>query len=274
MIKRLTWPLVAALTLLSTACSQHTIIPDDELAQIFHDAFLTNAYIERQRVDIDSLNLYAPIFARYGYTTEDVQYTIGNFSKRKSARLSDVVEAAIDLLEAEEKFYNREVAALDTIKQVALRSARRTVYEQDRIRVRSLRDTAKLAISIDVEPGSYEVQYDYLVDSLDENTRLQRRIWVENSEGEKEQMQYFQLRRHVEDHASRTMTIDTAARKLHLKLLAFIEKPKRPSITVTNLRISHTPPAEEAIDQLYERQLKVRIFADQFLRAAIEKDSL
>ena len=80
-------------TLLCTAaCARHTIIPDDELAQIFHDAFLTNAYIGSQNVRIDSLNIYEPIFARYGYTTEDVQYTIGNFSKRKSARLGDVVE--------------------------------------------------------------------------------------------------------------------------------------------------------------------------------------
>lgn len=80
------------LLVLAGACARHKIIPDRKLAQIFHDAFLANAYIGSEQVDIDSLNIYEPIFAGYGYTTEDVYYTIGNFSKRKSARLGDVVE--------------------------------------------------------------------------------------------------------------------------------------------------------------------------------------
>ena len=82
--------LCAFLLLAGAACTRHKIIPDEKLAQIFHDAFLTNAYIGDVRVNIDSLNIYEPIFARYGYTTRDVYYTIGNFSKRKSARLGDV----------------------------------------------------------------------------------------------------------------------------------------------------------------------------------------
>lgn len=78
----------AAFLLLLSACARHKIIPDDTLAQIFHDAFLTNAYIGSEGVKTDSLRIYEPIFARYGYTTDDVHYTIGNFSKRKSARLA------------------------------------------------------------------------------------------------------------------------------------------------------------------------------------------
>ena len=88
----------AAFVLLLSACARHKIIPDDTLAQIFHDAFLTNAYIGSEGVKTDSLRIYEPIFARYGYTTDDVHYTIGNFSKRKSARLGDVVERAIEML--------------------------------------------------------------------------------------------------------------------------------------------------------------------------------
>jgi len=135
--------LCAFLLLAGAACTRHKIIPDEKLAQIFHDAFLTNAYIGDVRVNIDSLNIYEPIFARYGYTTRDVYYTIGNFSKRKSARLGDVVEMAIDKLEAEGKFYDREVAVLDTIDNVARRTFTRTVYADSLIRVGSLRDTAR-----------------------------------------------------------------------------------------------------------------------------------
>ena len=35
----------AAFVLLLSACARHKNIPDDTLAQFFHDAFLTNAYI-------------------------------------------------------------------------------------------------------------------------------------------------------------------------------------------------------------------------------------
>ena len=118
------------LGLMAGACTRHKIIPDDELALIFHDAFLTNAYITTERLRLDSLEIYEPIFARYGYTTEDVQYTIGNFSKRKSARLGDVVEESIRMLEEEGKRYEHEVSILDTIDNVARRRATRTVLRE------------------------------------------------------------------------------------------------------------------------------------------------
>ena len=154
------------LALGALSCARHTIIPDSELALIFRDAFLANAYISNENIRTDSLRIYEPIFARYGYTTEDVYYTIGNFSKRKSARLGDVVERAIDLLEAEGKVYNREVAILDTIDNVAQRTFTHTVYADSLIRVSSLRDTARLSFTFDVVPGEYTVSLKYLVDSL------------------------------------------------------------------------------------------------------------
>ncbi|MBQ1979640.1 MAG: DUF4296 domain-containing protein, partial [Alistipes sp.] len=120
---------------LSTACKRTVIIPDEELAMIFRDAYLTNAYMEHKRIQEDSLNLYAPIFEHYGYTTEDVQLTIGNFSKRKSARLGDVVERAIEMLEEEGLRYDQQVVVLDTIREVAIRKAQRIVLEDSLIRV-------------------------------------------------------------------------------------------------------------------------------------------
>ena len=84
-----------------------------------------------------------------------MHYTIGNFSKRKSARLGDVVERAIEMLEREGKIYNREVAVLDTIDNVARRTFTRTVLADSLIRVGSRRDTARLSFSLDVEPGAY-----------------------------------------------------------------------------------------------------------------------
>ena len=263
------------LLVLAGACARHKIIPDRKLAQIFHDAFLANAYIGSEQVDIDSLNIYEPIFAGYGYTTEDVYYTIGNFSKRKSARLGDVVELAIEMLEAEGKYYNREVAVLDTIDNVARRSFTRTVYADSLIRVGSLRDTARLRFSVDVRPGEYNLSLKYLVDSLDRNEKgLRGVVWLERRDSTRTGVYTTTLRRNREETFSRRFTVDSSHRRLRIDFLNFTGKPQRPSVTVTDLKVEFTPPTRTAVEKLYEQQLDIRIFADEFFRAALPADSL
>ena len=261
--------------LCSFACSHHTIIPDDELALIFHDAFLANAYLGGRNPTADSLNVYEPIFARYGYTTQDVQYTIGDFSKRKSARLGNVVERAITMLDAEGKDYSREVAILDTIDNVALRTARRTVRADSLIRVRSLADTSQLRFAFDVVPGAYDVQLTYLVDSLDRNTAdaPRSRMWLESADGTQSQNYNIILRRRSEGYISHRFKADSGHRRLRIEFYSFTGRPQTPSVTVRNFKVEHTPEKAEAVDLLYERQLDLRIFADEFFRAA-QKDSL
>ncbi|MBR5281562.1 MAG: DUF4296 domain-containing protein, partial [Alistipes sp.] len=59
------------------SCRRARIIPDRQLGQIFHDAMLVNAYLQHKRnsVELDSMNIYEPILAKYGYTKEDMHYT-------------------------------------------------------------------------------------------------------------------------------------------------------------------------------------------------------
>lgn len=263
------------LGLMAGACVRHKIISDEELAHIFHDAFLTNAYVSTERLSLDSLNIYEPIFARYGYTTEDVQYTIGNFSKRKSARLGDVVEEAIRMLEEEGLRYEHEVAVLDTIDNVARRTFTRTVLADSLVRVRSLRDTARLHIRLDsLLPGEYNLTVNYLVDSLDRNPGLRGSAWLIRTNGSRTSSYTFTMRRNKEERFTRRYTADSTTRELHLNLFLPREGAKRPSVTLRDLEIRYTPPTRQAVESLYLRQLDIRIFADEFFRAAHPKDSL
>lgn len=263
------------LGLMAGACVRHKIISDEELAHIFHDAFLTNAYVSTERLSLDSLNIYEPIFARYGYTTEDVQYTIGNFSKRKSARLGDVVEEAIRMLEEEGLRYEHEVAVLDTIDNVARRTFTRTVLADSLVRVRSLRDTARLHIRLDsLLPGEYNLTVNYLVDSLDRNPGLRGSAWLIRTDGSRTSSYSFTMRRNKEERFTRRYTADSTTRELHLNLFLPREGAKRPSVTLRDLEIRYTPPTRQAVESLYLRQLDIRIFADEFFRAAHPKDSL
>lgn len=266
--------LILASLMLTTACKRTVIIPDEELAMIFRDAYLTNAYLEHKHIKVDSMNLYAPIFEHYGYTTEDVQLTIGNFSKRKSARLGDVVERAIEMLEEEGLRYDHQVVVLDTIREVAIRKASRVVLEDSLIRVSSLKDTALLQITLPAEAGKYEVSYSYKVDSLDRNDRLQRKMWILRKNGSKNSMQIYTLQRNREDRTSRTFHADSLSDSLCLHLLVFPNKPKRPSITVRDLKVTFTPDERQAIEALYEEQLGIRIFADEMYRHLLAKDSI
>ena len=263
MKRSLRFGLLLLLSLAVGSCQRHTIIPDDQLALIFRDAFLVNAHLTRE-AKLDSLNVYEPIFARYGYTTADVQYTIGNFSKRKSARLGDVVELAIDLLEEQGKLYDREVAILDTIDRVAERTMTRRVFADSVIRVRSLKDTTRLRIAIDAEPGSYTVEFSYRIDSTDRNERVRGELWLERRNGVRSNIATTTLWKNRDDHYSRTFRADSIHKTIHLDLGLFDGKPRQPAITVEDLRIDYTPLTEAAVEQLAERQYNVRIFADEF----------
>lgn len=77
--------LLAAIFALATSCNKPRVIPDQTLADIFHDSYLANSYVDLHGIEVDSLMLYEPIFAKYGYTIEDLHYTINSFSKRKRA---------------------------------------------------------------------------------------------------------------------------------------------------------------------------------------------
>ena len=261
------------------ACARHKIIPDKVLASIFHDAFLTNAYIENRHLRLDSLDIYSPIFEHYGYTTEDVQYTIGNFSKRKNARLGDVVEETIRRLEEEGRYYEQEAAVLDTIDNIARRTFRREVYADSLIRVGRLRDTGRLRIVVDdIRTGEYKIDFDYIVDSLDE-TSVRRAVFVfekrDSSETGRQLQSLYRNKR--TEHVSRTMTADTSARRLKINLMEFTppQPPKKFNhfgVTISDLHIVHTPDAASATDSLFERQLPVRIFFEEFFSGPKEEE--
>lgn len=270
-MKRYIYILVSGLLL---ACSGYKIIPDDELALIFRDAFLSNAYLQKEGLRPDSVNIYEPIFATYGYTTADVQYTIGNFSKRKSARLSDVVEQAIRLLEGEAGRLDREVAILDTIDNIARRTFRRTLLADSLVCVTRLRDTARLYFVLDdIRPGDYAIAFDYLVDSLDENPQLRSSVWFERADGRRVNVSPTYLTRRRPAEYRREMKADTAARRLVLHLYEPRGlQPKRPHLTVRNLTVTYTPDAAEAVDSLFLRQLNLKIFADDFCNPAAAAD--
>ena len=107
-MKRVITILLVAAALAVTGCRRYKVIPDRTLGQIFHDAMLTNAYVDNQGVSVDSLNIYEPIFARYGYTTEDV----------KERRLDGISKKISNYKKLAEELGVGEITLQDIVKEL------------------------------------------------------------------------------------------------------------------------------------------------------------
>lgn len=258
--------LVAAVTAVSVVCcSRQRVIPDAELAMIFHDAFLANAFLANERVLSDTVDVYGPIFEKYGYTVEDVQYTIGNFSKRKSARLSDVVNAAMLSLDKENIAYRTRVAALDTIDAIGRRRFEKTVYTDTLVMIRKAKDTVGTVVTIPVEEaGDYEVSFRYRLDSADRNNNLRFDFYMINGRGRHRGDVVYRLKRGIRESYKRTFTADTSIRKLVLDLNPYAEKFEKPGLRIDTLVVRRYLPSRIAFDSLYRSLFDYAVPADYY----------
>lgn len=249
-------------TLLVSSCSGPRVIPDSTLINIFHDAFLANAYMTQENINEDSLYVYEPIFDKYGYTMEDLQHTIITINERKSAMLSDIMYEVNKRLEEESREESRKIIILDTIDNIARRTYTRTMYSDTLIRATSLRDSTKLRITLDsLVPGEYTVSFDYFIDTLDENrnSRIEAYLIIDDSTTAMRSSMMFS--RYRDGKYSRKFSADTLHKQLYINMFYHPnnEEPKQPSITIRNFNIVRVLPTEQCVDSLYEHQLDIRI---------------
>lgn len=241
-----------SVAVLAASCGGPRIIPDRELARIFHDIYLVNTLVGQRGMAIDSLNIYEPVFASYGYTVEDLQYTIGNFAKRKSARLSeDVVEVAGRMLLAESRVWQRRMHIADTVASVARKRFAERMYFDSLIRVRRVADTALLRVVIeDIRPGNYEVSYGFFVDSLDRNLTLRAGVWLVDSAGRRSGSSSRLLDRAVHGKTTATLTALPEHRALVLALNGYGKEMTTPRMSVDSLSVVYHLPDEIALARL------------------------
>ena len=255
--------LSAAVTLLGVGCQSQREIPDEDLVKIFHDAYLANAYMGESNIHEDSLYLYEPIFERYGYTVEDMQYTLKTFSKRKSALLSDLMVEVSKQLEQEARIEGRKIVVLDTIDNVAKRRYTRTVYEDSLIRVKRLRDTNKLRITInDLATGDYTITFDYLIDTLDENRNSRVEVYALAGDTLETLRHTMMLSRYRQSSYTRRLSIDSTHTEIHIDMYYHPqnEESKLPDITIRNFKVIRVLPTSVSVDSLYQKQLNLRLF--------------
>ena len=274
--------IICILIVLSVAgCARKKEIDDHTLAKIYSEAYITNAYMGIKYFNIDSVQIYEPILEHYGFTPEDFRYTIGNFSRRKSAQLGRVLKEAEEQIKQYADIYDREVVILDTIQNVAVRTMQRVVHKDSLISIKKLADSSKLKMVIDpLQPGMYSVRYKYNCTKeqvKDKNGKkkdlaLRGVINIETSTGTHANNYAYNLRE--EENIRRTISTDTAAKRLVItfaKPADPTQKMRKPNITISDFIIEYTPEEKLAIDSLFKRYIDIKIFDDVFFSA---KDSL
>lgn len=259
-VKRVFFAIIA---LIVAACSGPKVIPDTIMVNIFHDAFLVNAYTAEANISTDSLYIYEPIFKRYGYTMDDFQHTLTTINERKSSRISDIMQEVSKKFEEENKAEQRKIVVLDTIDNYAKRLYTRTVYSDSLIRAKKFRDTTKLQIRFkDLIKGEYTVSFDYFIDTLDENRNSRVEAYVVVNDSTHVLRNTMMLSRYRNGSYSRKFNIDTQHKELYVNMYYHPknEESKLPDITIRNFKIVRVLPTDISVDSLYLEQLNLSIF--------------
>ena len=269
--------LLLAVVALMTACNKPKVIPDKDLGAIFRDAMLVNAYLAiNTGTELDSLRVYEPIFARYGYTAEDVQYTIHNFSRRKSANLSDVAEYMILLLDREANALNLQVAKLDTVENVARRRFTKVMLADTAINVRKEADTLRLRFVVEpVVAGTYNISAKYTLDSLDKATGRRYRVYFQRRDSSERSIANGLIQRRKGasfDHRYEIMPDDTSYVRLVIEMAHFADRKQKATtrMLIHDMKVTYTPPLEKCVEMLFNEQSNMRIFSDTLIHAIEE----
>lgn len=246
----------------AVGCSGPKVIPDNDLINIIHDAYIANAYMNECNIREDSLYVYEPIFQRYGYTMTDMQYTLRTFNERKSAMLSDIMSEVYRRLDAESDIEAAKMVVLDTIDNIAKRTYTRTIYADSLIRAKRMKDTTKLRITIeDLVPGEYTVSFTYLIDTLDENHNSRVEAYALRNDSTQSLRHTLMLSRYREGKYSRKFSIDTSHKELFINMFyhPMNEESALPDITITDFKVVRVLPLEVSVDSLYQHQLNLQI---------------
>ncbi|MBE6200092.1 MAG: hypothetical protein E7138_07355 [Rikenellaceae bacterium] len=265
-------PLLLAAAMLS--CNSPKLIPDRELGQIFHDAMLVNAYIQHNRQkELDSMNIYEPILARYGYSKEDMHYTLNKISRQKSASLGKVADYMINSLTAESDRLAEDVAKLDTIENVARRHFKKVIYQDTAIVAKVEADSALLQITIPhAEKGLYHIEANYTLDKEDKGIGRRYVVnWMDGNDERVREIANSPLTRGRKSRISLDAWLtqnDSLAEALTIDFTRFNLKKnrlKKTPLTIHDITITFTPDIHESRERLFREQSSMRIFSDTML---------
>jgi hypothetical protein len=174
--------------------------------------------------------------------------------------------------------YDKQVVILDTIKNVAVRRMKRTVYSDSLLVIKKMSDSTKLNLVVEpLQPGMYSVRYKYIYKEPEQKGKkrasqgssidrtMRGALYVETHSGSRRNNYSYNLR--AEENMRRTITTDTAARRLVITFAKPADaryKPRKIDLEVADIEIVYTPDDKMAVDSLFKKYIDIKIFDDSF----------
>lgn len=248
-----------------TSCDKPKSIPDTTLVSIVGDLYLANAYWDMHgsyAFEKDSMDVYTPIFEHYGYTPEDFMYTIEGLTKRKSLKFSDVLQAALDTLDAKGRPTFQAVARRDTLNRIASELYKKEVYSalesQRYSRLSRAQDSP--AIKIPVEAGKYKIEWICHIDSTDQNPYVQYMQCLTDQDGKKSDYLYRSYTKGTKNAESATLIVKEGKGSQWLNVYPAYTTLREnqqytTKVTIDSLRITRYPTQEQIRDSIQARFL-------------------
>lgn len=267
--------LIVSVVLVS--CVRARTIPDDTLSDIFRDMYIVNAYVDenpsmfggrqssvssygRTNVAVnmnnamDSINIYEPILRRYGYRTRDFVNTLAGFSKRKSSKVSDVVEVAIEKLNTELAKYTAKIKLIESLDSAAYAFSADTIASGINLFAHSIKDTASMTLKYPAAEGHYRIEYSYLLDTLDKNYGVRATHYLRDSVGMVVEQETYTLFRGARTRRALELTSSEQATELELKFNNYTsDKINRPYLDVDSISVVHYPSKNVARDKYLKK---------------------
>lgn len=262
--------------IISCGGNANKTIPISDMEKITTEMFLVNAYCDLKSIAMkDSIDVYEPIFNKYGYTSTDMLHTIKELTKRKSVRYSDILDAVIKNIDDEFKRLNAIIINQDTIDTRILRYYTRNVYAFDSVVVTKMKDTADLRLTIPLEDsGDYAVTFKYFIDSLDKNRSIVYKYGVLDTANNYRSLatrHMTKLEDRVETFKLPNIEDKDSALVLHLAVYA-VTSTFDPHVRIDSIRVDYTPSLELAKDSFIRDMINIQELFDRYY-VNIKEDS-
>lgn len=171
-IKQLLLISFMALLFCSSCGKRPKTIPVQEFKEIFIKASIADSYLNLNTgiYKRDTLRFFEPILNSYGYTIEDLEYTIQKHALRKSDVISVIMDMASQDISAMMDKYNEAAESNLNWMKLAKSSLRDTILIVDSVRIKTFKDIDSAVYSLkNLVDGEYVIKYKYYIDSLDKN---------------------------------------------------------------------------------------------------------
>ncbi len=168
--------LVILLLFISFSCQEkRTFIPDDEFGDILVQSVVADMFTKNTRnipLSRDSISIFLPILDEYGYTYEDMDYTIERMVRRKSNVFDDLMNSVVADVKALRERYEYESGMgrkwRDKIKRMIIDTL---YFSPDTMRIKTLEELRKLNYSLPINgEGDVIVKFNYRFMPQDSNS--------------------------------------------------------------------------------------------------------